>query len=89
MVVRRILAKRPSEGVFNSLMIDLSLQSGYTDLLRITATDFEFLLSLIGSVIVKSNEFRAPISPPEILVSLAHSNTEYVLHCVQRFVVPS
>lgn len=60
-----------------------------TDLFRITATDFEFLLSLIGSVIVKSNEFRAPISPPEILLSLAHSNTEYVLQCDQRFVVPS
>lgn len=34
------LARRPTEGAFNSLMIDLSVHGGYTDLFRITATDF-------------------------------------------------
>ncbi|KAK9877665.1 hypothetical protein WA026_019336 [Henosepilachna vigintioctopunctata] len=52
--VRSFLAKRDSEGAYNSLMRDLRLQSGFDNFVRMTAADFELLLNLIGPEITKT-----------------------------------
>lgn len=67
--IRSFLARRDSEGAYNSLMRDLRLQSGFDNFVRMTAADFELLLNLIGPEITKSRSCRLPISPGEMLAA--------------------
>lgn len=67
--IRTFLAKRPSEGAFNSLMRDLREQSGFENFLRMTFYDFEFLLDLIVPEIEKNSNCRKPIPPGEMLAT--------------------
>lgn len=67
--IRSFLARRNSEGAFNSLMRDLCLQSGYENFVRMTASDFEVLLNLVGPDIIKSRKCREAISPGEMLAT--------------------
>lgn len=67
--VRSFLAKRQLEGANNSLMRDLRLQSGFENFVRMTASDYEYLLNLVGPYIAKNRRCREPISPGEMLAT--------------------
>lgn len=50
-------------------MRDLRLQSGYENFVRMTASDFEFVLNLVGPEITKTRKCRELISPGEMLAT--------------------
>lgn len=76
--VREWLQKRPQEGAYNKLLVELrSGDSGeqrlYRDFLRMTHENFEYLLQLVKPLIRRSNtQFRESISAGERLALTLH-----------------